>query len=114
MRILTPSVISGSPDDIGYRLGELARPVMHAYMQQSAAWQRVSRWRGHPFVKALRDAAEAHFPALVAELEGMAAGLGWPVGRRVSVELPWRTDPQRAGRLHDARGGFGQRAFHRT
>ena len=71
--------VTGQPDDIGYRLGELARPVMAAYMQQSAAWQRVSRWRGHPFVEALRRAAEAYFPALVAEINGMAAGLGWPV-----------------------------------
>lgn len=71
--------VTGRPDDIGYRLGELARPVMAAYMEQSAAWQQVSRWRGHPFVAALRGAAEAHFPALVAELEGMAAGLGWPM-----------------------------------
>jgi hypothetical protein len=71
--------VTGRPDDIGYRLGELARPVMAAYMEQSAAWQRVSRWRGHPFVAALRRAAEAHFPALVAELDGMAAGLGWPI-----------------------------------
>ena len=71
--------ITGQPDDIGYRLGELARPVMTAYLQQSAAWQRVSQWRGHPFVKSLRLAAEAHFPALVAELDGMAAGLGWSV-----------------------------------
>jgi hypothetical protein len=71
--------VTGRPDDIGYRLGELARPGMAAYMQQSAAWQRVSRWRGHPFVAALRRAAETHFPALVAELEGMAAGLAWPL-----------------------------------
>lgn len=71
--------VTGQPDDIGYRLGELARPVMPAYMQQSAAWQQVSRWRGHPFVEALRRAADAYFPALMVELEGMAAGLGWPV-----------------------------------
>jgi hypothetical protein len=71
--------VTGRPDDIGYRLGELARPVMTAYMQQSTAWKWVSQWRGHSFVKALRGAAEAHFPALVAELEGMAAGLDWPI-----------------------------------
>ncbi len=71
--------VTGQPDDIGYRLGELARPMMAAYMQQSAAWKQVSRWRGHPFVEALWRAAEAYFPALVAELDGMAAGLGWPV-----------------------------------
>ncbi|MGU7772059.1 C45 family autoproteolytic acyltransferase/hydrolase [Burkholderia sp. MR1-5-21] len=74
---LTP-VTAGTPFDIGVRLGELARPVFDAYMQQSSAWQAVSRWRGHPFVLALRQAALAACPDLVAELDGIAAGLGWP------------------------------------
>ena len=38
MRILTPSVISGSPHDIGYGLGMLARPAMNAY-----AWHKALR-----------------------------------------------------------------------
>ncbi|KWF11814.1 C45 family autoproteolytic acyltransferase/hydolase [Burkholderia pseudomultivorans] len=71
-------VIAGTPFDIGVRLGELARPVFDAYMQQSSAWQAVSRWRGHPFVAALRQAALAAYPELVAELDGIAAGVGWP------------------------------------
>ncbi|WP_175772528.1 C45 family autoproteolytic acyltransferase/hydolase [Paraburkholderia phenazinium] len=71
--------VTGRPDDIGYRLGELARPVMAAYMAQSAAWQWISQWRGHPLVEGLRRAAETHFPSLIAELDGMAAGLEWPV-----------------------------------
>jgi hypothetical protein len=69
--------VSGEPYDIGYRLGELARPVFADYMDQSGAWHAVRRWRGAPFVQALREAARAQFPALLAELEGMAAGLGW-------------------------------------
>ncbi|CAE6725021.1 C45 family autoproteolytic acyltransferase/hydolase [Paraburkholderia haematera] len=69
--------VGGEPNDIGYRLGELARPVFSEYMEQSSAWQAVRRWRGEPFVQQLRDAAQAHFPALLAELDGMAAGLGW-------------------------------------
>ena len=36
------------------------------------------RWRGHPFVAALRQAALAAYPDLVAELDGIAAGVGWP------------------------------------
>ncbi|WP_321857098.1 C45 family peptidase [Burkholderia cenocepacia] len=71
-------VIAGTPFDIGVRLGELARPVFDAYMQQSSAWQAVRRWRGHPFVDALRQAALAAYPDLVAELDGVAAGVGWP------------------------------------
>jgi hypothetical protein len=69
--------VSGEPYDIGYRLGEIARPVFAAYMEQSSAWRAVRRWRGAPFVQQLRGAAQAHFPALLAELDGMAAGLGW-------------------------------------
>lgn len=79
MPLSLSSVIAGAPFDIGYRLGELARPVFDAYMQQSGAWQAVSRWRGHSFVHSLRQAALAAYPDLVAELDGMAVGLGWPV-----------------------------------
>ncbi|MBR8233388.1 C45 family peptidase [Burkholderia sp. AU42008] len=70
-------VIAGTPFDIGVRLGELARPVFDTYMQQSSAWQAVRRWRGHPFVDALRQAALAAYPDLVAELDGIAAGVDW-------------------------------------
>ncbi|RKE38719.1 acyl-CoA:6-aminopenicillanic acid acyl transferase [Paraburkholderia sp. BL23I1N1] len=69
--------VGGEPYGIGYRLGELARPVFAEYMEQSSAWQAVRRWRGEPFVQQLREAAQAHFPTLLAELDGMAAGLGW-------------------------------------
>jgi hypothetical protein len=69
--------VSGEPYEIGYRLGEFARPVFTEYMEQSSAWRAVRKWRGEPFVQALRDAARTHFPALLAELDGMAAGLGW-------------------------------------
>lgn len=36
--------VSGEPYDIGYRLGEIARPVFTEYMGQSSAWQAVRRW----------------------------------------------------------------------
>ncbi|WP_323119159.1 C45 family peptidase [Burkholderia alba] len=75
MKDPTPVVIAGSPREIGRRLGELARPEVDAYLAQSNAWHAVSRWRGHPFVGALRDAARAAFPALADELDGLAAGL---------------------------------------
>lgn len=71
--------VGGEPYDIGYRLGELARPVFADYMEQSSAWRAVRRWRGDPFVQQLREAAQVHFPALLVELDGMAAGLGWSV-----------------------------------
>ncbi|RKT22156.1 acyl-CoA:6-aminopenicillanic acid acyl transferase [Paraburkholderia sp. RAU2J] len=70
--------VSGGPYDIGYRLGEIARPVFAEYMAQSRAWHAVRRWRGEPFVQTPRDAARSHYPALLAELDGMAAALGWP------------------------------------
>jgi hypothetical protein len=70
--------VSGEPYDIGYRLGEIARPVFAESMAQSSAWRAVRRWRGEPFVQTLRDAARTHYPALLAELDGMAAALDWP------------------------------------
>jgi hypothetical protein len=69
--------ITGEPHEIGRQLGELARPVFDAYMQQSLAWRDIQKWRGHAFVQQLRDAALAHCPGQVAELDGIAAGLGW-------------------------------------
>ncbi|CAM2165847.1 isopenicillin-N N-acyltransferase like protein [Paraburkholderia sacchari] len=70
--------MGGSPEAIGRRLGELALPVFEAYMAQSSAWAAVSRWRGSAFAQELRAAAERYFPAQVAEIDAMAAALGWP------------------------------------
>lgn len=70
--------VAGEPDEIGRALGALAKPAFDAYMAQSEAWRRVSRWRGHPFVTSLRSAAAERFPRYVAELDGMAQALGWP------------------------------------
>ncbi|MCG5072512.1 C45 family autoproteolytic acyltransferase/hydolase [Paraburkholderia tagetis] len=70
--------MGGSPEAIGRRLGDLAKPVFAAYMAQSSAWAAVSRWRGSAFAQELRAAAERYFPAYVAELDAMAAALGWP------------------------------------
>ena len=77
MSVLTPSVISGSPYEIGFGLGVLARPVINAYMNQSAAWKAVSEWRGSGYVRDLRQIAEEACPDAIAELDGMAAGMGW-------------------------------------
>lgn len=70
--------ISGTPEATGRELGLLARPIFDAYMAQSRAWLAVSRWRGSPFARQLRDAAQRYFPAYVAELDAMADALGWP------------------------------------
>ncbi|QBQ99173.1 C45 family autoproteolytic acyltransferase/hydolase [Paraburkholderia pallida] len=70
--------MAGTPEAIGRRLGELAKPVFAAYMAQSSAWAAVSRWRGSAFAQQLRAAAERHFPAHVAEIDAMAAALDWP------------------------------------
>jgi hypothetical protein len=70
--------MGGSPEAIGRQLGELALPVFETYMAQSSAWRAVSEWRGSAYVQQLRAAAERYFPAHVAELDAMAAVLGWP------------------------------------
>ncbi|MGF6965154.1 hypothetical protein OKW43_002159 [Paraburkholderia sp. WC7.3g] len=78
MQAFAPTVIAGSPYEIGLALGQAARPVMDAYMGQSSAWRAVRQWRGHQFVQDLRQAAEATYPDQVVEIDGMAVGLGWP------------------------------------
>jgi hypothetical protein len=70
--------VEGDPEEIGRGLGALAKPVFDAYMAQSSAWARVSRWRDDPFVAALRREAEQRFPNHVVELDSMAEALGWP------------------------------------
>jgi hypothetical protein len=77
MQALNTLQMGGTPEAIGRQLGELARPIFATYMAQSSAWAAVSRWRGHAFVQQLRAAAEQYFPAYVAELDAMAAALGW-------------------------------------
>ncbi|WP_369065157.1 C45 family autoproteolytic acyltransferase/hydolase [Burkholderia gladioli] len=77
MSRLTPSVISGSPYEIGFGLGVLARPIINAYMNQSAAWKAVSQWQGSVYVRNLRRIAEDAFPDAITELDGMAEGMGW-------------------------------------
>jgi hypothetical protein len=78
MQELTVYRLGGTPEAIGRQLGLLAAPIFNAYMAQSAAWQAVSRWRGSAFAQQLRDMAQRHFPACVAELDAMAEALGWP------------------------------------
>lgn len=70
--------VEGDPAQIGRALGALAKPVFEAYMSQSAAWQRLRQWRGHPYVAALHRTAVQRCPDHVAELHGMADALGWP------------------------------------
>ncbi|AJK51000.1 C45 family autoproteolytic acyltransferase/hydolase [Burkholderia plantarii] len=76
MKALQPVVVAGSAHEIGHRLGELARPVMAAYTAQSGAWQAVMARRGDALPAVLRREAESAFPEFVAEIDGMAAGLG--------------------------------------
>ncbi|KVM71614.1 peptidase C45 [Burkholderia gladioli] len=78
MKALHPVVIAGTPREIGRRLGELARPLMAAYRAQSRAWQALEARLGEPWLPVWRRQAEAMFPDCVAELDGLAEGLGLP------------------------------------
>jgi hypothetical protein len=78
MQDLKSFQLGGTPEETGRQLGLIAKPIFDAYMAQSSAWRAVSRWRGTAFARQLRDAAQSHFPAYVAELDAMAEALGWP------------------------------------
>ncbi len=70
--------ISGSRREVGRALGEHARPVLAEYWAQSPTWRALQVWRGHPHVDALARCAREALPAIWAELEGLAEGLGQP------------------------------------
>lgn len=70
--------VSGSRREIGRALGELARPVLAEYWAKSPTWRALQPWRGRAHVAALAQCARDVLPAVWAELEGLAEGLGQP------------------------------------
>lgn len=76
---LTPVRIAGDRQHVGFALGKLARPLMSAYLDQSAAWRALRPWRSHPFLQALADRVERTFPMIWKEFGAMAQGLQMPL-----------------------------------
>jgi len=70
--------ISGSRHQVGLALGNLARPIMSVYLEQSSTWHALRPWRGHPYLQELSAYVQLSTPSLWEELQGMAEGLHMP------------------------------------
>lgn len=68
----------GAPRDIGRALGEAGRAAVRDRLVPSAPWAEISHPRHAALVQRLADTTRALFPAVHAEIEGLAEGLGLP------------------------------------
>lgn len=80
----SPSLIgrqraAGDPRTLGLALGRAGRRAVHEHLLPSADWAAVMdpAHRGH--LARMADTTRRHFPAIWAELEGLAEGLGLAV-----------------------------------
>ncbi len=67
--------ISGSPFEIGLRLGELGREAWHQKLMLTSLWQTVMTLQASPETRLMRAEAQRHYPHIWQELEGLAQGL---------------------------------------
>ncbi|MBB4287476.1 C45 family autoproteolytic acyltransferase/hydolase [Roseospira goensis] len=76
-----PTVFAaGSPTDIGRALGAAGRAATHARLVDTRAWQAAAAFVGSDRLAALEAATRRHHPAVAAEIEGLAEGLGLAFG----------------------------------
>lgn len=71
--------IGGSPRDIGLALGQAGRAAVHRHLLATPVWQTVMAPCHAPQVARMAGAVRQRFPAIWAEIEGLAEGLGLPV-----------------------------------
>lgn len=71
----------GSPHDIGRRLGRAGRAAVHRHLLGAPIWQRVTDPAHGPRLARMTASVRARFPAIWAEIEGLAEGLGLPVAQ---------------------------------
>ncbi|MDD9673098.1 C45 family autoproteolytic acyltransferase/hydrolase [Klebsiella grimontii] len=67
--------ISGSPFEIGLRLGELGREAWHQKLRLTSLWQTVMALQASPETRLMRAEVQRHYPHIWQELEGLAQGL---------------------------------------
>lgn len=67
--------ISGSPFEIGLRLGELGREAWHQKLRLTSLWQTVMTLQASPETRLMRAEVQRHYPHIWQELQGLAQGL---------------------------------------
>ena len=70
--------VAGDSFTMGRQLGRAMGQFMHAQLSASAKWQKVQSLRTSSACRAMEQASLRHFPHLVREIEGLAAGAEMP------------------------------------
>ncbi|WP_297970779.1 hypothetical protein, partial [uncultured Amaricoccus sp.] len=70
--------LGGAPREIGRALGRAGRDAVHRHLLPSAPWAEITAPRHAARVARLAAATRARFPSVLAEIEGLAEGLGLP------------------------------------
>ena len=71
--------VSGTPQDIGLALGQAGREAVHRRLILHPLWAELtSDYHAHRVAR-MAEATQARFPAIWAEIEGLAQGLDLPV-----------------------------------
>jgi hypothetical protein len=69
----------GTPRDIGRALGRAGRAAVHRHLLGAPIWQRVTDPAHGARLARMTATVKARFPAIWAEIEGLAEGLGLPL-----------------------------------
>lgn len=69
---------SGDEREIGRQLGRFGREFVHTRLRGSPAWSTVTALANGDRIRAMAGKVETHFPAIHAELVGLAEGLDLP------------------------------------
>ena len=72
--------LSGSPFEVGRRLGKFGAEAAHSYLIKSSSWDSVMAWRGSATARAMEARVQHGYPDIHQELLGLAAGLELPAG----------------------------------
>ena len=75
---LIPVSARGTPREVGRAMGAFGADAMRRLVLPSAYWARTVAQAGSDRVRAMEAAARGHLPDIVAEIEGLAEGLGLP------------------------------------
>lgn len=73
-----------SPRDIGLALGRAGRAAVHRHLLTAPIWQQVNAAEHAPRVARMTKAVAERFPAILAEIEGLAEGLDLPVAQAMA------------------------------
>ena len=73
--------ISGSPFEIGLRLGELGREAWHQKLMLTSLWQTVMTLQASPETRLMRTEVQRHYPLILPCFRNNSGALGFPYNR---------------------------------